>query len=553
MTDLRSSQQQEASAIATELMTAIDIDHDVNDAIDGAFTLTSPNPLREGMAQATTAAPCAMVIFGVSGDLTARKLMPALYDLAMTSRLPEGFSIIGVSRRDWTDDHFRREMRAAIEAHALMPVTHDSWESFERGLSYVGGNFDDPTMYERLAERLEMVDQERRTEGNRLFYLATPPSFYTTIINSLGQCDLVHRQDFYKAPSHGWTRIVVEKPIGHNLESARALNHAISEVVSEGQIYRIDHYLGKETVQNALAFRFANVLFEPVWNRHYVDHMQITVAESIGIEDRAPYYEEAGAVRDMVQSHMLQLLAIVAMEPPAVFRGNAVRDEKVKVLRSVIPPRGLEVKTETVRGQYAAGFVAGRQVPGYRQEPGVSPTSITETYAAMRLHIDNWRWADVPFYLRTGKRLPRRVTEIAIQFKRVPHLMFQAAGANTVEPNLLTIRIQPDEGIALRFAAKIPGTTMQLRTVRMDFAYGEAFGGAGADAYERLLIDAMSGDQTLFARRDEVETAWTIVEPILDEWAAEDVPGLPLYEAGTWGPYQADLLIESDGRSWRRP
>jgi glucose-6-phosphate 1-dehydrogenase len=327
----------------------------------------------------------------------------------------------------------------------------------------------------------------------------------------------------------------------------------MSEVVSESQIYRIDHYLGKETVQNAMAFRFANVLFEPVWNRHYVDHMQITVAESLGVENRATYYEEAGAVRDMVQSHMLQLLSIVAMEPPAVFRGNAVRDEKVKVLRSVIAPAGEDVRELTARGQYAAGFLEGKAVPGYRQEQEVSPTSTTETFVAMKLLVDNWRWADVPFYLRTGKRLPRRVTEIAIQFQRVPHLMFQAAGTTDVEPNLLTIRIQPDEGISLRFAAKIPGTTMELRTVRMDFAYGAAFGSAGADAYERLLIDAMTGDQTLFARRDEVETAWNIVDPVLDAWLEEEVTGLPLYEAGTWGPDKSDLLMQRDGRRWRRP
>ncbi|MGD9715054.1 MAG: glucose-6-phosphate dehydrogenase, partial [Thermomicrobiales bacterium] len=453
----------------------------------------------------------------------------------------------------WSDDQFRDEMRAAVEAHSRTPVTQDRWDSFASSLFYVGGNFDDQTLYERLGTRLLEVDQERRTDGNRLFYLATPPSFYITIINNLGAHDLVDRQDFYSAPKIGWMRLVVEKPIGNDLNSARALNHAMSEVVSESQIYRIDHYLGKETVQNAMAFRFANVLFEPVWNRHYVDHMQITVAESLGVENRGSYYEEAGAVRDMLQSHMLQLLSIVAMEPPAVFRGNAVRDEKVKVLRSVIPPTGASVRELTARGQYAAGFIEGKTVPGYRQEEDVSPASITETFVAMKLKVDNWRWADVPFYLRTGKRLPRRVTEIAIQFQRVPHLMFQAAGTTDVEPNLLTLRIQPDEGISLRFAAKIPGTTMELRTVRMDFAYGASFGSAGADAYERLLVDAMTGDQTLFARRDEVETAWNIIDPVLDAWAAEEVTGLPLYEAGTWGPVKSDLLINRDGRTWRRP
>ncbi|MEZ4498810.1 MAG: glucose-6-phosphate dehydrogenase [Thermomicrobiales bacterium] len=347
-------------------------DHDLHDEPRIAFEQIV-NPLREGMTQIATAPPCAMVIFGVSGDLTSRKLMPALYDLAMTSRLAEGFSIIGVSRRDWSDEQFRQEMRVAVEAHARTPVTQDRWDSFASGLFYVQGNFDDDAMYDRLGARLLEVDQERRTDGNRLFYLATPPSFYITIINSLGRFDLVDRQDFYRAPKIGWMRLVIEKPIGKDLASARELNHAMSEVVSESQIYRIDHYLGKETVQNAMAFRFANVLFEPVWNRHYVDHMQITVAESLGVENRGTYYEEAGAARDMLQSHMMQLLSIVAMEPPAVFRGNAVRDEKVKVLRSVIPPSGPTVRELTARGQYAAGFNEGKAVPGYRQEARHQP------------------------------------------------------------------------------------------------------------------------------------------------------------------------------------
>lgn len=549
MSDLTSSAKARARAVEAQL----DVDTEVLDSdLHGAEEVIA-NPLREGMTQTVTANPCAMVIFGVSGDLTSRKLMPSLYDLAMNSRLSEGFAIVGVSRRAWTDDQFRDEMRTAVETHSNLQVTDDRWRSFAQGLFYVQGNFDDADTYEHLKTRLEEVDHERRTEGNRLFYMATPPSFYSEIVTSLGAHHLVERQDFYKAPQTGWTRIVVEKPIGHDITSARELNHAISDVVSEGQVYRIDHYLGKETVQNALAFRFANTLFEPVWNQHYVDHMQITVAESLGVEDRAAYYEEAGALRDMVQSHMLQLLAIVAMEPPAVFRGNAVRDEKVKVLRSVIPPSGEAVKSLTARGQYAAGYVEGLGAPGYRQEHFVSPSSTTETFVALKLQIDNWRWAGVPFYLRTGKRLPRRVSEIAIQFKKVPHLMFQAAGTSDVEPNLLTIRIQPDEGISLRFVAKIPGTTMQLRTVRMDFAYGAAFGGAGADAYERLIVDAMNGDQTLFARRDEVETAWNLIDPIEQAWQAEELTHLPLYEAGTWGPDKADLLIERDGRTWRRP
>jgi glucose-6-phosphate 1-dehydrogenase len=520
---------------------------------DGADPDAIENPLRKGLAVDRVPAPCVMVIFGVSGDLTMRKLMPALYDLAVGLPLPEGFSIVGVSRRDWSDDDFRAEMRHAIEGHTRMPISQEAWNSFAAGLFFVRGNFDDPATYDTLKTRLETVDQERRANGNRLFYLATPPSFYEAIIENLGRENLAFRQDFYSDPATSWNRIVVEKPFGHDLASAHDLNGAIASVFSERQIYRIDHYLGKETVQNVLAFRFANILFEPIWSRHYVDHVQITVAEALGVENRAAYYEEAGALRDMVQSHILQLLAVTAMEAPAFFNGNALRDEKVKVLRSVVPPEGNKVSELTVRGQYAPGFTDGRQVPGYRQEKDVSPFSLTDTYVALKLTIDNWRWADVPFYIRTGKRLPRRVTEIAIQFKNVPHLMFKTVGALDLQPNVLTMRIQPDEGITLRFAAKVPGAATKLRTVRMDFAYGAAFGGAGADAYERLLLDAMLGDPTLFARRDEVETAWSLMQPILDNWANQQVTGLPLYEAGTWGPDKADLLIERDGRTWRRP
>ncbi len=345
---------------------------------------------------------------------------------------------------------------------------------------------------------------------------------------------------------------MVEKPFGRDVESARALNAQIGSVFSERQIYRIDHYLGKETVQNVLAFRFANTLFEPVWNRQYVDHVQITVAEAIGVEGRGGYYEDSGALRDMVQSHILQLLAVIAMEPPALFNGNALRDEKVKVLRAVVPPIGEEVNVRTVRGQYEAGFAGGRSVEAYRDEKGVRPQSRTETYVAMELTIDNWRWAGVPFYLRTGKRLPRRVTEIAVEFKQVPHLMFQSIGDLDLSPNVITMRIQPDEGIALKFAAKVPGATTQLRPVRMDFLYGSSFGQAGPDAYERLLLDAMLGDPTLFARRDEVETAWALMQPILDSWDQLPVPVYP-YESGTWGPSKADALMRRDRREWRRP
>jgi glucose-6-phosphate 1-dehydrogenase len=512
------------------------------------------NPLRVGLQQDRNPPPCVMVIFGVSGDLTSRKLMPSLYDLAVRIPLPPGFSIIGVSRRDWSDEDFRLEMYEAVKEHATAPVTADAWDSFARGLFYVKGDFDDPQTYECLKERSEVVDRERGANGNRLFYLATPPSFYEPIVRLLGEVGLAQRQEIYSNPTQGWTRIVIEKPFGHDLESARKLNAAINAVFAEPQVYRIDHYLGKETVQNVLAFRFANILFEPVWNRHYVDQVQITVAESLGVENRATYYEEAGALRDMVQSHMLQLLSVVAMEPPAHFNGDALRDEKVKVLRSVVPPSGEMVSANVVRGQYAPGFIAGTDVPGYREEEGVRLDSRTETFVALRLEIDNWRWNGVPFYLRTGKRLPRRVTEIALQFKSVPHLLFKLTEGLSLPPNVLTLRIQPDEGITLRVAAKVPGAGTKLQPVRMDFDYGASFGQAGPDAYVRLLLDAMLGDPTLFARDDEIDAAWALMQGILNGWAnAPASAPLPSYEAGTWGPEEAELLMARDMRTWRRP
>ncbi|MDQ3779975.1 MAG: glucose-6-phosphate dehydrogenase [Chloroflexota bacterium] len=498
-------------------------------------------------------APCAMVIFGVSGDLTSRKLMPALYDLAVEQPLPEGFSIIGVSHRDWNEDQFLEQMRQAVVASARTDVTENRWSAFARRLFYVRGDFSDAAVYQSLGDRLSTIDQERRGEGNRLFYLATAPNFYMPIIRGLSAAGVSERQANYLEPTVGWHRIVIEKPFGRDLASAQALIAEMANIFSERQIYRIDHYLGKETVQNVLAFRFANILFDPAWNRQYVDHVQITAAESIGVEGRGGYYDDAGALRDMVQSHLLQLLTVVAMEPPAFFNGNAVRDEKVKVLRSVVPPVGDDVATRVVRGQYESGYVGGRPVEGYRDEEGVKPDSDCETFVALRLGIDNWRWDGVPFYLRTGKRLPRRVTEVAIEFKRVPHLMFQSVGQFDLTPNVISLRIQPDEGIALRFAAKVPGARTQLRTVRMDFLYDASFGQTGPDAYERLLLDAMLGDPTLFTRRDEVEAAWAIVDPILDHWASGSSATLRPYAAGTWGPSKAEAMIERDGRSWRRP
>ncbi len=516
-------------------------------------TTLHANPLRRGLADQRTPQPCIMVIFGVTGDLTARKLMPAIYDLNSEQPLPEGFTIVGVSHREWSDETLRNEMRKGVEEHARAAVTDESWETFAANLFYVRADFRARDAYDGLKSRMIELDDERRTGGNRLFYLATPPSYYDDIIAHLGAVDLARRQDIYTRDPGGWHRIVVEKPFGRDVLSARELNRAVASVFSERQIYRIDHYLGKETVQNILAFRFANVLFEPVWNRHYVDHVQITVAESLGVEGRGKYYEESGALRDMVQSHILQLLCVMAMEPPAHFDGNSLRDEKVKVLRSVAPPiNPNDITARTVRGQYADGFVAGQQARAYRAEKDVNPTSRTETYAALKLEIANWRWSGVPFYIRTGKRMARRVTEIAIEFKRVPHMLFKEQSASDMTPNVLTIRIQPDEGITIRFAAKVPGAANNLRPVRMDFQYGSSFGQAGPDAYERLLFDAMVGDPSLFARRDEVETAWGIVQPILDNWE-NNFESPAMYDAGTWGPYEADMLLARDGRTWRRP
>ncbi len=508
----------------------------------------APNPFREGLRIKESIEPCVMVIFGATGDLTHRKLLPALYNLALEHPLPAGFSVVAFARRPYDDAIFRQQALDSINQYSRQrPVNPQVWENFAAGLYYLQSNFTDPDGYTKLNTLLNKIDQERGTNGNRLFYLSTPPSQYPEIIQHLGAAGLNRNRK-------GWTRIIIEKPFGHDLATARELNRQVGKVFREEQIYRIDHYLGKETVQNILVFRLANGIFEPVWDRRYIDHVQITVAENLGLEGRAGYYEESGAIRDMIQNHMLQLLTLVAMEPPIAFDANSVRDEKVKVLHALQALNGRDVLTNTIRAQYGPGWVGGRQVPGYLQEEGVSSASTTDTYVALKMYVDNWRWAGVPFYLRTGKHLPKRVTEIAIQFKRPPLMLFKDSDAQgQVEANVLTLRIQPDEGISLKFGAKVPGTDMQIRSVNMDFFYGSSFVREQPEAYERLILDAMHGDSTLFTRRDEVEAAWTFVQGILDEWQSAPRDTIYSYESGSWGPQTADEFIWRDGRRWRRP
>ncbi|WP_418276951.1 glucose-6-phosphate dehydrogenase [Isoptericola jiangsuensis] len=503
------------------------------------------NPLRDplDLRLPRIAGPCGLVIFGVTGDLSRKKLMPAVYDLANRGLLPPGFALTGFARRDWEDEDFAQVVHDAVKEHARTPFREATWQQLAEGIRFVQGSFDDPEAFEELRRTVEHLDADRGTGGNHAFYLSVPPSAFPLV------CEQLSKSGLSQSEPDAWRRVVIEKPFGHDLESARELDGVVSKVFDPESVFRIDHYLGKETVQNILALRFANQLFEPLWNSHYVDHVQITMAEDIGIGGRAGYYDGVGAARDVIQNHLMQLLALVAMEEPVDFDADALRAEKIKALSSVRLPRDLS--RHTARGQYAGAWQGGEKVVGFLEEEGFNPESTTETYAAVRLDIDNRRWAGVPFYLRSGKRLGRRVTEVAVVFKKAPHLPFESSLTSDLGSNALVIRVQPDEGVTLRFGAKVPGTAMEVRDVTMDFGYGHSFTESSPEAYERLILDVLLGDPPLFPTREEVELSWKILDPVIAHWAGKGRP--EPYPAGTWGPPSADAMMARDGRTWRRP
>jgi glucose-6-phosphate 1-dehydrogenase len=502
-----------------------------------------PNPLRDPRDKRLprVAGPCVLVLFGVTGDLSRKKLLPAIYDLANRGLLPPGFSLIGFARRDWAHQDFRQVAYEAVKEYARTPFREDVWTHLAQGMHFVPGEFGDAGAFEALAMAVKELDQTRGTGGNYAFYLSIPPKFFPQVVEQLQAAGLTEGKD-------GWRRVVIEKPFGHDLASALDLNATLHHVFPEESIFRIDHYLGKETVQNILAMRFSNTMYEPIWNRSYVDHVQITMAEDFGIGGRAGYYDGIGAARDVIQNHLLQLLALTAMEEPTSFSAEAVRAEKAKILSSVRVPGDLGAST--ARGQYAAGWQGGVNVSGYLDEEGIPPDSKTETYAAVKLGIDSRRWAGVPFYLRTGKRLSRRVTEVALMFQRAPHLPFAQTDTEELGQNALVIRVQPDEGVTVRFGSKVPGTSMEVRDVNMDFAYGESFTESSPEAYERLLLDVLIGDPPLFPRQEEVELSWEILDPIEEYWMENGKP--EQYRAGRYGPDSADQLMARDDRAWRR-
>ena len=503
------------------------------------------NPLRtaEDKRLPRIAGPCGLVLFGVTGDLARKKLMPAIYDLANRGLLPPGFSLVGFARRDWATQDFGQVVHDAVKQHARTPFSEDVWRNLSEGFRFVPGTFDDPAAFDLLAKTVEELDRDRGTGGNHAFYLSVPPSFFAPVCEQLERCGLT------RAEGDSWRRVIIEKPFGHDLKSAQQLNEIVEGVFPQDAVFRIDHYLGKETVQNLLALRFANQLFEPVWNANYVDHVQITMAEDIGIAGRAGYYDGIGAARDVIQNHLLQLLALTAMEEPVSFDAKELRAEKEKVLSAVRLPADLDA--HSARGQYAAGWQGAQEVVGYLQEDGVDKASTTETFAAVTLEVDTRRWAGVPFYLRAGKRLGKRVTEIAVVFKRAPHLPFEHTATEELGQNAIVIRVQPDEGVTLRFGSKVPGSQMEVRDVTMDFGYGSAFTEASPEAYERLILDVLLGDPPLFPRHEEVEQSWKILDPLLDHWARNGKP--EQYPAGAWGPRSAHQMLERDGRVWRMP